>query len=125
MTERLQPDACLQARTSTAEAAHKKSEAELALLRPQAASLEQQLSQSQVKLKAAQADVTNLRAEALQNKVSFQPIKSISMQMPRAWACVAQQPGVQHSSPSVQRQALGLYAPKDVPLADSSLSDLS
>lgn len=84
MTERPQPDARWQARITTAEAAHKKSEAELALLRPQAASLEQQLSESQVKLKAAQADVTNLRAEALRNKVSFQPIKNMSMQMPHA-----------------------------------------
>ena len=116
MTERLQPDAGLQARITTAEAAHKKSEAELALLRPQAASLEQQLSESQVKLKAAQADVTSLRAEALRNTVSFQPLKSMNMQMPHAgaaWLCVARQPGVQHSSPTVQWQAFGLYAPKD------------
>lgn len=59
----------MQARIGTAETAHKKLEAELIPLRPHAANLEQQLSQCQVKLKAAQADVTDLRAEALQSKV--------------------------------------------------------
>jgi len=38
-------------------------------LRPHAADLEQQLGQCQVKVKAAQADVTDLRAEALHSKV--------------------------------------------------------
>ncbi|KAA6419371.1 MAG: hypothetical protein FRX49_10630 [Trebouxia sp. A1-2] len=57
-----------QARIGTAETAHKKLEAELSQLRPHAADLEQQLSQCQVKLKAAQADVTDLRAEALHSK---------------------------------------------------------
>ncbi len=59
----------MQARIGTAETAHKKLEAKLTQLRPRAATLEQQLSQSQVKLKAAQADVTDLRAEALHSKV--------------------------------------------------------
>ncbi len=59
----------MQARIGTAETAHKKLEAELTQLRPHAAVLEQQLSQCQVKLKAAQADVTDLRAEALHSKV--------------------------------------------------------
>ena len=90
----------MQARISTAEAAHKESEAKLVVLRPQAASLEQQLSESQVKLKAAQADVTSLRAEALRSKVSIQPMKSVHdmrMQMLpacAAWAYVARQPCV-------------------------------
>ncbi|DBA99644.1 TPA: hypothetical protein ACH3X3_012208 [Trebouxia sp. C0006] len=57
-----------QARIGTAETAHKKLEAELTQLRPRAATLKQQLSQSQVKLKAAQADVTDLRAEGLHSK---------------------------------------------------------
>jgi septal ring factor EnvC (AmiA/AmiB activator) len=59
----------LQARIGTAETAHKKLEAELTQLRPHAADLEQQLGQCQVKVKAAQADVTDLRAEALHSKV--------------------------------------------------------
>ena len=62
-----------QARISAAEAAQKKSEAELVKLRSHAASLEQQVGQSQAKLKAAQADVTSLQAEALHNKVSTYP----------------------------------------------------
>ncbi len=59
----------MQARIGTAETAHKKLEAELTQLRPHAADLEQQLGQCQVKVKAAQADVTDLRAEALHSKV--------------------------------------------------------
>ena len=96
------------------------------MLRPQAASLEQQLSDSQVKLKAAQADVTNLRAEALQNKVRFQPIKSVSMQMPYAWAMwsyVVRQPGVQQSSSITRRQALGPNVPNVDVLANTSPSE--
>ncbi|KAL0017887.1 hypothetical protein WJX77_010733 [Trebouxia sp. C0004] len=57
-----------QASIGTAASAHKKLEAELTQLRLHAADLEQQLSQCQVKLKAAQADVTDLRAEALHSK---------------------------------------------------------
>lgn len=68
-TQHTQCRASLQARIGTAETAHKKLEAELSQLRPHAADLEQQLSQCQVKLKAAQADVTDLRAEALHSKV--------------------------------------------------------
>lgn len=70
---------CLQARIGAAEAANKRSEAELIQLRPHATRLQEDLSQSQAKLKTAQADVASLRAEAAHNKVQMQARKFMDL----------------------------------------------